>query len=546
MTSNPSLPSTPTRAIPHHANGTPTHGEEHVSRSAPGEKDRSLKTALKASASGRTRSEDRAGPEDAKSKAKKDQPKVSHKPNGSSFGLSKASRGFFSKLTRSGSSSDKAGFEEEYDPKILKLPLIEQTRVTRIAKSYESCRDKTEFWMPALPWRCIDYLNGKCEDEGLYRVSGGVTNVRKWRRRFDIEHDINLLDEPDLYDSSVIASLFKEWIRELPEEIFPKPLQAKISATLPTEVPGKKPVPQSLRDELSNLPPFNYYLLFAITCHLSLLLSHEPKNKMTLDNLYRCFNQSLKLDGRIFYTLVGDWRQCWQGCFTENEFLRKEYEFLNTPFPEYPDLERRPPPAEAKPAEITETDPAANDLGITESSDGVPSLGPVVVGSPQLAPDEIPPETVPETAIESMQHVPEGLSPRAPALQEEPSPRAPALQEELSPRAPALKERLSPRAPAQELSPRASAADERLSPRAPTVEEELSPRAPASARFGAPEPQAAPEAPTTTGEQRPNTAHALLNRPTGSDLQAPQYDVQRSASDVTGIAAKLKAAVRPH
>jgi len=147
------------------------------------------------------------------------------------------------------------------------------------------------------------------------------------------ERDVNLLDEPDLYDASVIASLFKEWIRELPEEIFPKPLQVKVAASLPAEVPGKIPVPQSLRDELSNLPPFNYYLLFAITCHLSLLLSHEPKNKMTLDNLYRCFNQSLKLDGRIFYTLVGDWRQCWQGCYTEDEYLRIEYEHLNAPYP---------------------------------------------------------------------------------------------------------------------------------------------------------------------------------------------------------------------
>lgn len=29
------------------------------------------------------------------------------------------------------------------------------------------------------------YLNGKCEEEGLYRVSGGLANVRRWRRRFD-------------------------------------------------------------------------------------------------------------------------------------------------------------------------------------------------------------------------------------------------------------------------------------------------------------------------------------------------------------------------
>lgn len=146
------------------------------------------------------------------------------------------------------------------------------------------------------------------------------------------ERDINLLDEPDLYDASVIASLFKEWIRELPEEIFPKTAQARVAASLPAD--GKGAVPQALREELSNLPPFNYYLLFAITCHLSLLLSQEEKNKMTLSNLYRCFNQSLKLDGRVFYTLVGDWRSCWQGkCYAEENFLRAEYRFLQTPFP---------------------------------------------------------------------------------------------------------------------------------------------------------------------------------------------------------------------
>ena len=73
-------------------------------------------------------------------------------------GLGKAGRGFFSKLTRSGSSNDRVGGapEEEYEPRVLKLPLIQQTRETRIARSYDNCRDKTEFWMPALPWRCIE------------------------------------------------------------------------------------------------------------------------------------------------------------------------------------------------------------------------------------------------------------------------------------------------------------------------------------------------------------------------------------------------------
>ena len=38
----------------------------------------------------------------------------------------------------------------------LTLPLQDQTRITRIAKRLEDSKDKTEFWMPALPWRCIE------------------------------------------------------------------------------------------------------------------------------------------------------------------------------------------------------------------------------------------------------------------------------------------------------------------------------------------------------------------------------------------------------
>ena len=33
------------------------------------------------------------------------------------------------------------------------------------------------------------------------------------------EHDINLFDEPELYDINIIGSMFKAWLRELPDEI---------------------------------------------------------------------------------------------------------------------------------------------------------------------------------------------------------------------------------------------------------------------------------------------------------------------------------------
>ena len=72
-------------------------------------------------------------------------------------GLGKAGKGFFGKITRSGSSNAREVADDEpYVCSVINLPLVEQTRLTRIAKRLEDSKDKTEFWMPALPWRCIE------------------------------------------------------------------------------------------------------------------------------------------------------------------------------------------------------------------------------------------------------------------------------------------------------------------------------------------------------------------------------------------------------
>ncbi len=101
-------------------------------------------------------------------------------------------RQFFTKTTRSGSNAgNNTGGEpvvddEHYVLKVINLPLVEQTRLTRISKRLEDSRDKTEFWMPAFPWRAIDYLNYKgTEVEGLYRVPGSGPQIKKWQRKFD-------------------------------------------------------------------------------------------------------------------------------------------------------------------------------------------------------------------------------------------------------------------------------------------------------------------------------------------------------------------------
>ncbi|KAJ5825990.1 hypothetical protein N7474_003128 [Penicillium riverlandense] len=238
--------------------------------------------------------------------------------------LGKAGKGFFGKMTRSGSTNERELLTDDtYVCSVINLPLIEQARKTRIAKKLEDCRDKTEFWMPALPYRCIDYLNFKgCEEEGLYRVPGSGREVKHWQRRFDSELDIDLFDVPDLYDINIIGSMFKAWLRELPDELFPKATQDMIAE----KCEGATTAPQLLKDELSKLPPYNYYLLFAITCHLNLLHSYVDQNKMDYRNLCICFQPCMKIDAFCFNFLVCDWKNCWQGCWTEKDFIQIEKE----------------------------------------------------------------------------------------------------------------------------------------------------------------------------------------------------------------------------
>ena len=166
--------------------------------------------------------------------------------------------------------------------------------------------------------------------------------IRHWQKRFDqgrslpweehlnaaddwIEGDINLIEEPELYDVNIVGSMFKAWLRDLPTEILPKSVQDRVAR----ECMGATECPKLLKDELSSLPPWNYYLLFAITCHLSLLIAYSDKNKMNFHNLRVCFQPCLKIDNFCFQLLVQDWRNCWQGCWTEKEALEAEYRILD-------------------------------------------------------------------------------------------------------------------------------------------------------------------------------------------------------------------------
>ena len=214
---------------------------------------------------------------------------------------------------------------------------------------------------------CHSYLNINCESEGLYRVPGSGPQVKHWQRKFDTDLDVDLLDS-EFLDPNTIASMLKSWLRELPEDIFPKEKQIALARTLEQKNPNYQrvgePVPKELRDTLSNLSPYNYYLLFAVTCHLSLLLSHHATNRMDLHNLNICIGPALGMERWLFNYLVGDWRHCWQGCFTEKQTLEAEANRANGVTPPASSSDNSAQPTQSKlAAENSEDDRVVHSSG---------------------------------------------------------------------------------------------------------------------------------------------------------------------------------------
>lgn len=215
---------------------------------------------------------------------------------------------------------------------------------------------------------------------------------------------MNLFEVEDLYDINVVGSMLKAWLRELPDELFPKAAQERVLR----ESYGSEKVPQSLIDELSNLAPFQYYLLFAITCHLSLLLAHSDKNKMDFRNLCICFQPCMRIDSFCFKFLVCDWRDCWKGCRNEAAYIEQEYILFDQP----------PPRGFVDPSQER---PLGTDTQAVEEDQDRPQQQ-----APQKRPDEIPRKKIQSRPSE--QQSSERIPSRKPSRDEEGS--SPPVQEE--------------------------------------------------------------------------------------------------------------------
>lgn len=157
--------------------------------------------------------------------------------------------------------------------------------------------------LPTVFRECISFLEENwLEHEGLYRLPGVKSKVEDAKARYDRGEAMDLED----YDPNVVASLLKQYLRELPEPL----VHPRITAVLETaaSLPSNEQV-STVQEYLEEVPTPNKLMLAWILQHMMHITQHSSVNKMSLPNLVIVFSPTLQLSAPILHTLYNNAQQ---------------------------------------------------------------------------------------------------------------------------------------------------------------------------------------------------------------------------------------------
>ncbi|WVF65636.1 hypothetical protein IAT40_000367 [Kwoniella sp. CBS 6097] len=128
------------------------------------------------------------------------------------------------------------------------------------------------------------------DSEGIYRVSGRHANVQKMVQGIELDEEKFRFDEKD--DVFSIGNILKQYLRELPEPVFPLPHPERVKYTESRESHIESNF-STLRARLRRLPPIHQTTFQAMIEHLGRVNQHSATNKMDAKNLAVLFNSVL-------------------------------------------------------------------------------------------------------------------------------------------------------------------------------------------------------------------------------------------------------------
>ncbi|KAI4809099.1 hypothetical protein KUCAC02_018012 [Chaenocephalus aceratus] len=150
--------------------------------------------------------------------------------------------------------------------------------------------------LPAVFRECVDYIESygmKCE--GIYRVSGMKSKVDELKAAYDRE-ECPCLEE---YDPHTVASLLKQYLRELPENLLGRDLAQRFEDACGRQVEAEKMA--EFHRLLAEVPPQSRLLLSWLVTHMDHVITRELDTKMNIQNISIVLNPTTQIGNRVLY-----------------------------------------------------------------------------------------------------------------------------------------------------------------------------------------------------------------------------------------------------
>ncbi|KAJ5774638.1 hypothetical protein N7457_009534 [Penicillium paradoxum] len=161
--------------------------------------------------------------------------------------------------------------------------------------------------LPAVVYRCIEYLHAKeaALEEGIFRLSGSNVVIKALKERFNTEGDVDFVSGDQYYDIHAVASLFKQYLRELPTTVLTRELHLDFLRVLELDDRHKKVV--AFNSLVHKLPSPNLSLLRALSQFLIEIVNNCDVNKMTVRNVGIVFAPTLNIPAPVFSMFLTDY-----------------------------------------------------------------------------------------------------------------------------------------------------------------------------------------------------------------------------------------------
>ncbi|KAL3457786.1 hypothetical protein BJX64DRAFT_292829 [Aspergillus heterothallicus] len=163
--------------------------------------------------------------------------------------------------------------------------------------------------LPAVVYRCLEYLRAKSaeSEEGIFRLSGSNVVVKALRERFNTEGDVDFLAGDQYYDVHAVASLFKQYLRELPSTVLTRELHIEFLRVLDFNEKHKKIA--AFNALVYRLPKPNLALLRALVQFLIVIVNNSDINKMTVRNVGIVFAPTLNIPAPVFSMFLTEFEE---------------------------------------------------------------------------------------------------------------------------------------------------------------------------------------------------------------------------------------------